>query len=165
MFNVFMSDIENINDFDFEGTFLGLIEKNETHDAGIALFEKRLKKVETELTEQFSTIKGGFSSDIAEGVENELNEEWRYHDEVAIVSGRIYLVEPEYEFIAPKNWGESNIDDEGRVYFFVENISLKSHGVEVIPQFEEDHESASGVRVGYAFSDPNDDFEIGRAHV
>jgi hypothetical protein len=154
-----MSEFENTQGFDFDTSFLDLVESSSARDRGISLFEERMLAAEVQLRGAFAKTKSGFDSSLASSVEQELNENWGYHEEVATVSGRVYLADPELEDIVPEGWGESNVDEGGRVFYYLDNVSLKSHGVEAIPDFADDDEQVSGVRMGYIFSIVDDAFE------
>lgn len=156
-----MSASENTHDseFDFDKTFLGMMEQvdaRDTRDTGIAQFEDRMLEAQKTLAIHFSKLKSGFDPVSAKEVEDELNDDWFYHDEIATVSGRIYLADPDIEEMMPESWGESSVDDKGRLFYFVENVALKSHGVEAIPDIDEESEAVKGIRMGYVFSDPDD---------
>jgi hypothetical protein len=154
-----MSEFNNTPEFDFESSFIDLMESNQTRDLGIASFEEQMAAAEIQLKTKFLKIKSGYDDSIAKETEDDLNDEWRFHNEVGVVSGRVYLADPELESLVPKEWGESTEDDNGRLYYFLENKQLKSHGVEAIPDYDDESETTTGVRMGFIFSFADDTFD------
>lgn len=160
-----MSIHESFENANFDELFQGLVESNQLVDQGIMSFEKRMIDTQEDLTKKLAGTKGPYAS-IMQDVEDELNDDWRFHEATAEVSGRIYLADSSFEELVPVEWGKSQIDDNGEIFYYVEGVRLKSHGIEAIPEFDsynEDNEtegqSVVGIKIGYSFADSEDQFD------
>lgn len=154
-----MSEHENVSGFDFDSVFSELVGEHGEQDAGIAHFERQIESVERNLREKLVGTAAGFDTEIAEMFEEALESQWEHHGEVATVTGRVYLADPDLQELIPAAWGEPIVTDDGYVTYYLEDQRLRSHGVEAIPDFEDGQEKATNVRVGYVFSLEGDDFE------
>ncbi len=139
-------------------------------DRGIELFESRMLQKELGLSIAFAKLEKGFDSIVASGVEKELNDEWCFHEKVALLSGRIYVTDPDISTDISEAWGSALEDEKGFTYYEITDVQLRSHGVEVIPLSDDDDDekngslisnnatSSEGVRIGYVFSAPGDEY-------
>lgn len=145
------------NDHSYESIFIDFIEGSRSKDLGISLFEQKMQEAQDTLVSSAMEAKG-VSHERMQEIEDALNEEWRFHDDIAEVSGRIYLAESDIAGLAPESWGTPDIDERGRQYYFIENTRLRSHGIEAIPEVHGEGENLSvDLRLGYVFSAEEDD--------
>lgn len=142
--------------------FMELLGSRDVEDAGIVLFEQHMKESEELLTQQYiGKDAPHLTNDAMEEFDDAMNDRWIYHDEIATVTGRIYIAENGIEDAIPESMGEPEEDAAGRKYFYAEEKKFRSHGVEVIPDYNIDDEtSLSSVRVGFIFSLPEDEMQM-----
>lgn len=117
-----------------------------TEDIGLTAFDKRVLQLE-----QNANDDAGSLSDLLEPGIQHLNDEWLYHDDIATVSGRIYVGEASLTSAIPKDWGEQCEDEHGHVYYFVENAQLVSRGI-VDGMHGDTTENGVDARIGYGFA-------------
>lgn len=130
-----------------EKRFQKFVERFEDSDIGIAAFDQRLEQLTDAVNED-----GGSSSDMLEPGIDHLNSEWLYNDEIATVTGRVYLASPEVVDELQASLGDVESDENGDAFFFVENAQLISHGIVDGPHgYGLEGEAA---RACYAFSYP-----------
>lgn len=144
--------------FAYEKTFIELIDASETRDFGISLFEKTMDSVAQKLTTQYKGTSLVSLSELDDYQES-LNDEWRYHNDIATVSGRIYIYDSDIVDDFSEQWGEAQTDEHDDAYFFVENIQLRSQGIELIPETD-DNGITTEVRAVFSFAEEDDEEEI-----
>lgn len=136
-----------------EKHFQKLVERFDEDDIGITVFNQRLER----LTDAANEDGGSFSDLIEPGIEA-LNKDWRYHDEIATVTGRLYAVSPEVIDELVIIFGEAESDQNGDVFFFVEDAELVSNGIIDGPHgYGLDGAAA---RIAYGFSHPEIDCDF-----
>lgn len=145
--------------------FLDIIGNNDLHDVGVAEIERQLLALQDDLVATYvgKDITRDQAAEI-EDLEDKANQHWMFHDDIATISGKVYLAYGEFGELAELDGYEIEEDEWGS-YFFAQDIPLRSHGIEIIPNeitdftSEEPDTTLSGVRVGFSFShaeDPHD---------
>jgi hypothetical protein len=135
--------------------FNSLIEQGGMTDAGIARFERHMVGVEKRLTDELSGKSPSYED--LKQLEDDLNDEWWYHDEVATVSGRVYIADEAFESIMPVEWGDPITDEvTGKQFYFVQNVKLRSHGIELFSIMNENDETVDSVAATFIFSSAED---------
>ncbi len=131
--------------------FRRLIEEYDQYDVGVALFDGRLKQLDNN-----ANMDGGASSDLVKPGIEVLNQAWMYHDEVATVSGRVYLYEDSSlsdQLLA--RWGKPDVDEQGNRSYFVEDVELRSYGIIDGSHGDDLGGSKVKARIGYGFVLPD----------
>lgn len=144
-------------------------------DAGIAEFEEKALEVSEALGVAYVEIPetddgrdivlySGDDEVDEEKLEEELHEaaqdlgtEWMHGDHIATVTGRIYVSDTFGHASIPSDWGKKEIDEYGIEFYVVDNVKLRSEGIDVI-SLRTDEGALADIRVIYDFSFP-DDFE------
>lgn len=131
----------------------------ERDDAGIIAFEANLREIQSYLANEY--ILPGKPLDYKEiaDIDTDLGEAWAHESDVARVSGRIYIYDPEIEDMVPEEWGEGRLDEHEEIYYLVDNISLRSVTAQVLPQFDNDG-NLRDVKMAYLFAFPDDEDEM-----
>jgi len=135
-----------------EVSFQELQENYEGHDIGLEVFDERLRR----LTDNANDAGGSFSEIIEPGVEA-LNEQWLYHDDIARITGRIYVIDGSIASELAQRWGEPDKDEQGNLSFFVEDFELCSYGIFDGPHGETIDDTRVAARIGYGFALPGSD--------
>ena len=151
--------------------FFEMIDRSASRDAGIALFEQAMAEKEVELRTRW-VGHTGVSFDAMREAQDELNKIWSYKGKLATVTGKISvdsslvdIVPDSFQELRETDEGDMDDDydlyDDGDVEYFVENARLRSHGIEVMPIFEnEDDEGAiSDIQIAYIFSSEDDEMQ------
>ncbi len=159
MFNKSMSEHDGLPKYKDEEVFLELIDASESRDVGIALYEQEMRELASSLTSSYAG-KRNIEDDIL-SIDEELDDRWMYHGRIATVSGRVYLTEPGLRHVLPAEWGEPEEDENGDEFFYLDDVKLRSHGIEVVPLYDPDPEDGAvyEVKVGYLFSSEDDSME------
>jgi len=144
------------NPAETETAFLNLIDREteDTLDPGIRLFDARMSETESFINEKGGMYAPGFHSAL-----DGLNDEWRYHDDVATVTGRVYLADADIREAVPDSWPDPGVDPNGNLFYILDAVELRSRGIVSAPQPSGTDESASphSIKLGYGFSEPRDD--------
>ena len=140
--------------------FIELIDRETEQelDPGIRLFDGTLQE-----TEEFINDDGGVMSPRVEQALHELDEDWKFHRDIATVTGRVYLVDTALKHLMTEEWGEPHVDEDGELYFLVEDVELRSQGVVRGPHdytFNDVESLRNRIRLGYGFSLPHDDYDM-----
>ncbi len=133
-----------------EAEFQTFLEEYDQHDVGLTVFDGRLKQLEDNANED-----GGSFSDLIEPGLEVLNQDWLYYEEVALVTGRVYITNGAQTEQLTALWGEPDIDDDGNISYFVEDAELKSYGIVDGPHGREFDEDTTAARIGYGFVLPD----------
>jgi hypothetical protein len=151
-----MSERDSVNDV----AFIELIDRETERelDPGIRLFDGTMLE-----TEEFINDDGGVMSPRAEQALSDLDDGWKFHRDIATVTGRIYLVDRVLKDHMTEEWGEPQVDEDGEPYFMVDDVELRSQGIVRGPHdysFDDVPALQNRVRFGYGFSLPNDDYGL-----
>lgn len=177
-----MSRGENTESGEVE-QFYALMENNGEQDAGILQLERKMISTGEHLTQKYRGKKGFSGSSEIRDVEESFENEWYFDGEVAVVSGRVYLADgivrddskedEDHDTmqedgsivfakspaeVVPKSWGDATQADDGSYWYFLENVKLKSCGIEVIPKFNDQGETIE-IKIAYAFSAAEDEHD------
>ena len=138
----------------------------EDDDAGMITFEANLREIQTYLQNDYILAKKSLDYKELEDIENDLIEAWAHESDVATVSGRIYLLDPEAEDLIPDEWGDGLIDDRDDIYYLVDDVRLRSVAAQVLPMFDENGD-LDDVKMVYtfAFTDDEDEMPVVSAYV
>lgn len=103
--------------------FLDIIGSNDLQDVGVAEFERQMLALENSLVAKYvgKDITRDHAAEI-EDHEDEANRRWIFHDDIATVSGKVYLAYGEFGEPAELDGYEIEEDEWGR-YFFAQDIS------------------------------------------
>jgi hypothetical protein len=153
-----MSDNDQQPGYQHEALFIEMIDASHTRDAGIALFEQSIPQCEEALRKQYIGT-DMVSHDGLMWVEDELNARWPYINDIAVVSGRVYLVKHDDQDMAPSSWGMPYTDESDRTYYFVDEVRLRSHGVQAVPEIDAEDAMTLDIKIGYVYSLEEDDME------
>lgn len=135
-----------------EVSFQELQENYEGHDIGLEVFDERLRR----LADNANDDGGSFSDLLEPGVEA-LNDQWLYHDDIAHVTGRVYIIDGAIKAELAERWGEPDKDEQGNLSFFVEDFELCSYGIFDGPHGERIDDTRVAARIGYGFALPGSD--------
>lgn len=161
-------DAQNQNVGELYQTFFEMVDRSAARDAGIALFEQLIEETETKLrTEWVGSV--GISYEALREVQDKLNAAWSYSGDIATVTGKISAPSQLIDMV-PEGFQElserSEEDDEDyegfeddTISYFVENARLRSHGVEVMPMFDDEEVDGkvTNIKVSYLFSHEDDE--------
>jgi hypothetical protein len=150
-----MSERDSVND---GIAFIELIDRETEQelDPGIRLFDGTMQE-----TEEFINDDGGVVSPRAEQAFSDLNDNWKFHRDIASVTGRLYLVDRVLKDHMAEEWGEPLVDEDGELYFMVDDVELRSQGIVRGPHdyaFNDVESLRNRIRFGYGFSLPRDDY-------
>ncbi len=137
---------ENQSNAKVEAAFQEFVENYEQYDVGLDIFDEKLRKLEEDANDN-----GGSFSELIEPAIEQLDEEWLYHNEIARVTGRLYLVDDLPASLITETWGQPDIDEDGNYSFFVENVELQSLGIVDGPHGEVLEDDTPAAKIGYAF--------------
>lgn len=142
-----------------DAEMLALLERSDPTDAGIKLFEQRIKVAEIDIAHRY-VGKAGNEWGYADDTLSSLESLWPFDGDTAVVSGRIFVVDDEYTDMAPEEWGEVQ-RQEGieEPFFFVDDVELISKGIESQVTWDYDDETVKSFAITYAFAFPGDDEE------
>lgn len=147
-------------DAQYDEIFARLTETiKEREDAGIVAFNEALLEIQKQLDEKYGTPNTPFDTGEAADIDEQLEEDWSHNGSIARVSGRIYLQDSDIEGIIPEEWGVPHYDENQDMYYWVDNIQLRSVGAEVLPSFDTEGNIVT-VRAGYTFAlvdDPDEE--------
>ena len=152
-----MSERDSVND---GAAFIELIDRETEQelDPGIRLFDGTLQE-----TEEFINDDGGVMSPRVDQALCDLDGDWKFHRDIATVTGRMYLVDRVLKHHMTEEWGEPQVDEDGEPYFMVEDVELRSQGIVRGPHdytFNDVESLRNRVRFGYGFSLPHDDYDM-----
>lgn len=98
---------------------------DERYDPGLMVFRRAMHQAAEILRDNPN------DTDLAEHTLDELNEQWPYHEQKVVISGKLYVSCPEDDFDEgdiPQSWGSKKLDEWG-VYYEVADQELYSFGV------------------------------------
>lgn len=137
-----------------EAAFIELIDREteDQIDPGVRIFDVRIAE-----TEEFINSDDDIDSSRPEAAIDGLDEEWKFHNGIATLTGRVYVSDPISAELMVQVWGAPSKDVDGCSYFMVEGAELRSRGVVRGPHdyMFQPKDRAHHVRFGYGFSLPN----------
>lgn len=125
-------------------------------DTGIQFVDTRIREISKCLRKKYALGDQALNYKEVEYLEYELNGEWQHHDDLAWVSGRLYLTDEDLEDTIPESWGECFLDENNRRYYQANDVQLRSRGIQ-IETIVGDGEEPLGLYVGYVFALNDDD--------
>lgn len=148
----------------FEESFSKIVSSEHFIDAGLVSFEKEVNGLCAELNGACGNDEvdeNSIHSDINDA-EYYLNSLWQFHGEMAKVSGRVVLEDNNDVTKIPLSWGTPQSDEDGSIFYIVDNLKVASNGIEVAPTYDELDEEPRAVRVDpyYSFSHELSDGEF-----
>jgi|GEM_PF-6311433 len=142
----------------YEQAFLEIVDASETRDFGIEQFSLQIQRVQDELNEMLVGVAYPGDPRIDSAIE-ELNDQWLYGDDVAQISGRLF-VDEDYEELVDTfadKWGEVGRTDEDALYFYLDEPSaLVSEGIGVVTKTDEKGHIRD-IKIVYVFSEGDED--------
>jgi len=133
--------------------FAELVDRlRDSDDAGLTAFNDELLEIQKHLTQEYVT--GGMPCNYREieDTDKDLGEKWSHHNDIALVSGRVYLTDDAIVEEAPEEWGEPQTDEDGQFYYDVEDVQLRSLGAETAVAYNQEEGRIQAIYVGYAFA-------------
>lgn len=92
-------------------------------DAGMTAYEANLREVHAYITDEFVTPKKPIDHKELADIDQDLHEEWSHEGDIARISGRLYLYDPDIEDFIPPEWGEGVLDENNEIYYLVEGYA------------------------------------------
>jgi len=128
-------------------------------DVGMTAFEAKLRDYQAYLTKKFVTRKKQIPDKELNRIDEDLCGEWPHEGDVAKISGRVYLYDPNKDEIIPPEWGEPHVDENDDEYYLLEGVRMRSVTAETIPKYDEDG-TAVDVKLAYTFAFLDDEDEM-----
>ena len=132
---------------------------SEYGDAGIRSFEAAVRSACRQLEEEYSgkpieEVDEVLLAEKLDELNDEVQSSWYYNNDRAKVTGCLYMVDEEFRYTFPQEWGEPKYDqqNEEEVYFIVEDQNLYSKGVEIAPLYASDGTTIESFQAYYYFS-------------
>lgn len=158
-----------------DAMFAELIKQARRHeDVGIAEFETHAIEVVDRLKEEYISFDTSitdlddsedtvYEDDLDESLADALTDltgEWMHAGDRVTVSGHLYVTDVYMAtFNAPEEWGERIKDDNepGSYYYAVQDVELRSAGIEIVPQYDLDASALINLKGVYEFIMPEDE--------
>ena len=123
-------------------------------DLGIESFQYRLQHVCDELSEKYrgrNDVEGEVVYDEIDQALEQFNDEWQFYGQAATLTGRVYMYDNQFRDAFPEEWKEEYDDFHDEKYFFLNEKTLYSGGIDIAPIWDAKKNTFVGVEPLYKF--------------